>query len=137
MVAWSIDEVKFPCHFKNDHICKNGFNCFGCELNPPDDEKKNGKAAPVLIGWEPDYFGGGMGFPMCPSCGEMPYSTERCLFCGQRFIQDDEKLKAFNEPAPEETMTCLICGGKVIGHRTKCNGHFHGVCEKCGGRVME
>ena len=24
--------------------------------------------------------------PICPSCGEMPYSFEQCVFCGQRFI---------------------------------------------------
>ena len=27
--------------------------------------------------------------PECPYCGEMPYSTKRCVFCGQRFIQDE------------------------------------------------
>ena len=25
--------------------------------------------------------------PICPSCGEMPYSFNQCVFCGQRFIQ--------------------------------------------------
>lgn len=29
------------------------------------------------------------GEPECPHCGEMPYSTERCVFCGQRFTQED------------------------------------------------
>lgn len=24
--------------------------------------------------------------PVCPYCGDMPYSTEQCVFCGQRFI---------------------------------------------------
>lgn len=25
---------------------------------------------------------------VCPHCGEMPYSTERCVFCGQRFTEE-------------------------------------------------
>lgn len=25
------------------------------------------------------------GQPECPRCGEMPYSNEQCVFCGQRF----------------------------------------------------
>jgi hypothetical protein len=25
------------------------------------------------------------GEPVCPICGEMPYSVEQCVFCGQRF----------------------------------------------------
>lgn len=45
--------------------------------------------------------------------------------------------KAFNEPSQEESMTCPFCGGKMVGLRSKCNGHFHAVCEKCGARVME
>lgn len=28
--------------------------------------------------------------PKCPICGEVPYSTEQCYWCGQRFIQDEE-----------------------------------------------
>ena len=33
----------------------------------------------------------GYGFiPECPICGEMPYSTEQCHWCGQRFVQDKE-----------------------------------------------
>ena len=27
-------------------------------------------------------------YPMCPRCGEMPYSFEQCVFCGQRFFKD-------------------------------------------------
>ena len=26
--------------------------------------------------------------PRCPYCGEMPYSTEECVFCGQRFTEE-------------------------------------------------
>ena len=28
--------------------------------------------------------------PKCPHCGEMPYSTTQCQFCGQRFINATE-----------------------------------------------
>lgn len=30
--------------------------------------------------------------PRCPRCGEMPYSIEQCVFCGQRFT-DYERMK--------------------------------------------
>ena len=29
--------------------------------------------------------------PKCPHCGEMPYSTKRCVFCGQRFTPEGEE----------------------------------------------
>lgn len=29
------------------------------------------------------------GEPKCPHCGEMPYSIKQCVFCGQRFIQEE------------------------------------------------
>lgn len=28
------------------------------------------------------------GEPRCPYCGEMPYNTKRCMFCGQRFTDE-------------------------------------------------
>ena len=28
--------------------------------------------------------------PQCPYCGEMPYSLCQCVFCGQRFIKEEE-----------------------------------------------
>ncbi len=27
--------------------------------------------------------------PVCPYCGDMPYNTEQCVFCGQRFISEE------------------------------------------------
>lgn len=71
--------------------------------------------------------------PQCPHCGEMPYSYERCKFCGQRFVQD-EKTEEMSQPPEEEVVDCLMCGGKktMKGYRTKINNHFHGKCEKCG-----
>ena len=37
------------------------------------------------------------GDPKCPHCGEMPYSTEQCVFCGQRFVQDKKTRRESNK----------------------------------------
>lgn len=76
--------------------------------------------------------------PQCPHCGEMPHSTERCVFCGQRFIQD-ETIAEYNKPPEKVVLNCPRCGGEktLIGARAKFNGHFHGKCEKCGCELME
>ena len=78
-------DFKFRCHWK-DIDCPNELRCNGCKEQPGDDEKPTGRKAPVRVGWEESY--GGM-WPVCPSCGEMPYSTDRCVFCGQKFIRED------------------------------------------------
>ena len=133
-----IDVTNFPCHWHEDVVCSVGRMCDGCEHQPAPQDKQNGKAPPVPLKWESDYMGRGMGFPICPACGDMPYSTERCIFCGQPFIQD-ERTKAYNEPPEVERYDCLVCGGKgtVVGGRSKSNDHFHGICEACGCRVLE
>lgn len=33
--------------------------------------------------------------PKCPVCGEMPYSTKQCHWCGQKFVQDEEVEEHF------------------------------------------
>lgn len=78
------------------------------------------------------------GEPKCPYCGEMPYSTKKCVFCGQRFVQD-EAVREYNKPTEVETQDCIMCGEKdsVVGTRAKINNHFHGKCEKCGAVYME
>lgn len=50
--------------------------------------------------------------PECPICGEMPYSTEQCHWCGQRFIQNEE-VKEYTKPLTKEVtcFSCQICGG--------------------------
>lgn len=73
--------------------------------------------------------------PMCPTCRDMPYSTEQCHWCGQRFIQDEE-VEEYNKPN-EATMECPACGGTMEGVRSKYNGHFHGTCRDCGARIIE
>lgn len=131
-----LSDFETKCNWNREIVCKNGKLCNSCEHQPPDDEKENGRKPPLKIGWSEEY--GGV-WPVCPACGEMPYSTERCVFCGQRFIQEDEQLQEYNKPMPEERRDCLMCGGKatVIGRRARGNGHFHGECERCGARVME
>lgn len=41
---------------------------------------------PIKLNWVTNY--GGL-VPECPHCGEMPYSLTECMFCGQRFLEDD------------------------------------------------
>lgn len=83
----------------------------------------------------PIVFDGYGMIPECPICGEMPYSTEQCHWCGQRFIQDKE-VEEYNKP-DECEFECFVCGGKIKGVRSKYNGHFHGKCEKCGLTIIE
>lgn len=129
------DNFERKCHWK-DIKCTKGRLCDICEHQPSADEKVNGKEPPQTLDWMEQIDGGYI--PVCPACGEVPYSTERCVFCGQRFVQD-EKVKEFNEPMPEERMDCLICGGKgtMVGQRARTNGHFHGRCEKYGAVMVE
>lgn len=41
---------------------------------------------PVKLNWVRDW--GGL-VPECPHCGEMPYSLTECVFCGQKFLEED------------------------------------------------
>lgn len=73
--------------------------------------------------------------PECPVCGEMPYSTEQCHWCGQRFIRDEE-IKEYETPLTE-TFKCPSCGAVGTAYRSKYNGHRHFHCENCGNGFME
>ena len=78
----------------------------------------------------------GYGFiPKCPICGEMPYSTEQCHWCGQRFVQDEE-IEEYAKPLTENGK-CISCGADVVIHISKYNGHKRFHCDKCGCSVME
>ena len=72
--------------------------------------------------------------PECPICGEMPYSTEQCYWCGQRFVQDEE----VEEYATPQTINgnCFNCGADVVIHVSKYNGHKSYHCNKCGCSIM-
>ena len=72
--------------------------------------------------------------PECPVCGEKPYSTEQCHWCGQRFIQDDD-IKEYVKPVTKK-MKCISCGADVIANVSKYNGHIRYRCAKCGASVM-
>lgn len=128
--------VQFICHWNPAKTCENEHMCTCCEYQPADDDKPNGRKDPIKINWETGYGGT---WPQCPACGEMPYDTERCTFCGQRFIQDDPELQEYMKPTEDERMDCPMCGGHgtMVGTRARSNGHFHGHCEKCGCRIME
>lgn len=80
----------------------------------------------------------GFGYiPQCPICGEMPYSTTQCHWCGQRFIQDKE-IEEYATPITGH-MDCFSCGGKgtVEYMQSKYNGHKRGHCTKCGTTFIE
>ena len=100
------------------------------------DDKENGKAEAVQLRWTDDYDGGRV--PECPSCGQMPYSLERCIFCGQKFLPD-ALTEELSKPPEEVRMDCPSCGGEntLVGARARSNGHFHGRCTACGCVVME
>lgn len=55
-----------------------------------------GLRKPIALKWQ-DYYEGRFdriiksGEPICPRCKEMPYSTEQCVFCGQRFTEEDKQ----------------------------------------------
>lgn len=117
------------CHKEGPYPCE------GCEHQPADDDKPSGKKPSLLIQWEQDY--GGIS-PVCPACGEMPYSLERCVFCGQKFIKDKRALE-WEQPAKVEHMDCFMCGGKgtVEYTRSRYNGHKRGKCTACGIRFIE
>lgn len=72
----AFEKIKFRCHWHKDIECTKRHMCNGCEHQPLNEEKVNGKNPPV------EYEGG-----YCPSCGEPPYDSRFCVFCGQQFKQ--------------------------------------------------
>ena len=82
--SWNL-HIWYQWRFK--HEIRNAFRRF---IKVP----LGGLRKPLQIGWR-DYYNGMSdttiegGEPLCPRCGEMPYSYGQCVFCGQRFIQRD------------------------------------------------
>ena len=87
---------------------------------------------PVKLPIVEDYGGR---IPQCPVCGEMPYSTEQCHWCGQRFIQDEE-VTEYAAPKTIEWM-CSNCGTLGRASISKYNGHKSFKCENCGFAFIE
>ncbi len=73
--------------------------------------------------------------PSCPTCGEMPYGTEQCHWCGQRFIQDEE-ITEYAKPKLID-WKCRSCGTVGKAGVSKYNGHKSFRCAKCGAAWME
>lgn len=125
-----------PCYWNEDQKCTNGSYCDSCEHQPADDDKPNGKKDPVKIDWRKEY---GMTVPYCPSCGEMAYETERCKFCGQKFIQEEgpkEKTEIFGATANEDgILVCEKCGNydsmQMVSHIDGVD--FFDFTYRCGG----
>lgn len=66
----------------HDMDCNRKTECLECELFPDNEGKQNFMAAPKTV---TDYE---YGCPMCPACGEPLYEKGRCVFCGQRYIDE-------------------------------------------------
>ena len=137
------DRFRFrtPCTWNEELECTGGFYCDLCEHQPQDDDKLNGKKEPVKIIWQNDY---GMIMPYCPTCGEMAYSTERCKFCGQKFIQEEKKPENKKEITggtldEDGYITCEVCGSHDMALISHADGadffDYTYECIGCGARI--
>lgn len=119
----------WKCHFDDNLECKNNRYCGTCEFQPDDDDKMNGKNQPSLIEWRTEY---GITVPYCPSCGEMSYSADRCVFCGQRLIDNREeknrKPRFSGVIERQEGLYCPKCGSNVED-TSKLVSHMDGMLE--------
>lgn len=84
-----------------------------------------GLCKPVSIKWQDSFDGMAdriipNGEPVCPRCGEMPYSYEQCVFCGQRFLPIPDDSSPDNT-APQREM-----------HEGEPIMFIDGICPKCG-----
>lgn len=109
--------IEFKCHWDESRICENNMLCGACEWQPNADDKPHGKDEPKELLWEQSYWNGVE--PVCPSCGEMPYDLERCVFCGQKLINTKKSR-------PPEYK-----GATLIEPDEKC-GFARLRCDKCG-----
>lgn len=88
----------------------------------------------------------GAGIYLCPDCSSRVFPEhEHCRRCGRRLgwhqrdirqqrRKDGRKKEERNQ---NETIDCPECGQRAMtGRRAKNNGHFHGVCAKCGAKVI-
>lgn len=82
-----------------------------------------GLRKPIPLEWKDSFDGMAdriipNGEPVCPRCGEMPYSYDQCVFCGQKFLPDE------------------VCTDKTAPQRELREGEpiifKDGICPKCG-----
>lgn len=129
-----LKDYQKSCHWDKDRICENSFYCGMCEFQPADDDKPNGKNEPKHIKWVVEY---GMTVPYCSSCGEMAYSTERCVFCGQKLLPTENPHKPEitikgGKEDEDGTIRCEKCGSdnlKMVSHEDGRN--FYGYTYRC------
>ena len=111
MAMIKLNDFTLYCNWDKSKECKNGFHCGMCKYQPDDDDKPNGRKPPIKIRYQNDY---GMMMPYCPACGDMAYSHERCVFCGQKFITEEaprNKKEIIGATEGEDgTLTCDKCG---------------------------
>lgn len=137
--------INMNCHWDKNRECKSDFLCYLCKYQPADDDKPHGKDAPKAIIWTSEY---GMTVPYCPACGKMAYSTERCVFCGQKLIdkQRHKELIHHLEGVKQEgrKITCSSCGTDLRKENALTFiSHFDGEqvfgytyrCNQCGKNI--
>lgn len=137
--------IEFKCHWDENRKCEKDLLCRICEYQPSDDEKKNGKEPPKALLWVEGYGGEE---PKCPSCGEMPYSYERCVFCGQKLInthieREPEYIGATLVEPDEDCgfarIRCNTCGeiihddNVMLSHGDDEDFFTYSFRHKCGG----
>ena len=131
-----IDPEEEACFWYWDRNGQEKIDRAEAEKDEEEKQKKweeNKENPPVKL---PIVFDGYGRIPMCPTCGDMPYSTEQCYWCGQRFLQGED-IEEYNTIS-EKTITCPFCGKQtMVGARSKYNNHFHGKCTNCGAMMME
>lgn len=139
--------MKWYCHWNKERECENEMLCGLCEFQPADEDKPNGKNEPKELLWQESYWNGTE--PVCPSCGEYPYSYERCVFCGQplvntRTVREPEYTGVSviepNEDCGFTQLRCNTCGEIIhdedcimVSHADGEDFHLWSYKHKCGG----
>jgi len=132
-----LSDMKRKCYWHEDVVCELDRFCGGCKHQPLPEDKKNGKEPPVDIKWVNDY---GMMTPYCPKCNDMAYSTERCVFCGQKFNNNEPPEKNKRElSGVTEDGKCEKCGNdefEMVAHADGADFYIYEYrCKKCGNHV--
>jgi len=70
------EDVRRPSVYPKSETCKH--------LPNPED-KPNGKLPPIPLRWKNYAIEHGQLWPLCPACGKITLSAERCFYCGQLF----------------------------------------------------